>query len=495
MSCGHLPVDGASIYYEIRGTHGPLWLFISAGMGTAHAHELTSAQLSQRFRVLTYDRRGFARSRSNNQADDNTPPTEVVARNARDAASLIRHFRSREEPAYIYGSCFGGTIGLQLLQTDPELVKLAIIHEPGIPLLVSEPALQPILAKYSSVPETFANSGGRAAAALVTSMIANEVDRTSLLESEAYDDLVTRSAQHMPHHFAHESRAAATHTVDWNRLYSQRDKLVLAIGIESTLPLQRDPVQCIAARLGLRLVETPGAHFPFASDRKRTVEQLVSLVEPTSPTLGKLANPPADIPVHGEIGTSRQYCCHKMSQPAPIAVIGIAFRLPGDTNDLDQLAELLYNGRSGHGPVPKDRWNVDGFYSPQQNASEAIATKHGYFLNDDISKFDPRFFQIARNEACSMDPKQRLLLQTTYHALENAGIPMEQIKGSNTSVHVSTFTYDYERMAYRDLKNLPGSHVTGTGSAIIANRISYFFDLKGPSFTLDTGCVRADSRL
>ena len=141
-----------------------------------------------------------------------------------------------------------------------------------------------------------------------------------------------------------------------------------------------------------------------------------------------------------------------MTYPAPIAVVGVAFRLPGGADNLDGLEDLLYSGKSGHGPVPKDRWNSEAFYSTQQNVSEAIASRHGYFLNDDISKFDARFFQIGRKEACGTDPKQRLLLQTTYEALENAGIPMEKIKGSNTSVHVSTFTYDYERMGYRDLR-------------------------------------------
>lgn len=178
-----------------------------------------------------------------------------------------------------------------------------------------------------------------------------------------------------------------------------------------------------------------------------------------------------------------------MEPPAPIAVIGVGLRLPGKVNSLESFEKLLKRGRSGFVPVPKDRWNRDAFHSTQPKARGAIASRHGYFLQEDISNFDARFFHIGRHEACNMDPKQRLLLKITYEAFENAGIPMEDLRGSNTSVFVSTFTYDFERIGYRETKVLSGSHVAGAGPAILANRISYFFDLKGPSFTLDTGCV------
>ncbi|KAI1293103.1 beta-ketoacyl synthase domain-containing protein [Xylaria venustula] len=177
-----------------------------------------------------------------------------------------------------------------------------------------------------------------------------------------------------------------------------------------------------------------------------------------------------------------------MSQTSPIAVVGIGFRLPGGVNNLEDLEHFLNNGGSGFVPVPHDRWNRDGFHGTQQNTKGGIPSKHGYFLLQDITHFDARFFQISRQEAATMDPKQRILLQTTYEALENAGIPMENIRGTKTSVYVSTFTYDFERMGFRDTQVLSGFHTTSVGPAILANRLSYFFDLKGPSFTLDTGC-------
>ena len=87
-----------------------------------------------------------------------------------------------------------------------------------------------------------------------------------------------------------------------------------------------------------------------------------------------------------------------------------------------------------------------------------------------------------------MDPQQRLLLEVSYEAFENAGIPIEKVYDSNTAVYVAMFTRDYDRNIYKDTSNVPKYHVTGTGEAIISNRISYTFNLKGPSMTLDTGC-------
>ena len=87
-----------------------------------------------------------------------------------------------------------------------------------------------------------------------------------------------------------------------------------------------------------------------------------------------------------------------------------------------------------------------------------------------------------------MDPQQRLQLEIAYEALENAGITVQKIKGSKTGVYVATFTHDYENMMYRDALSLPKYFMTGVGQAIVSNRISYTFDLKGPSMTLDTGC-------
>jgi acyl transferase domain-containing protein len=178
-----------------------------------------------------------------------------------------------------------------------------------------------------------------------------------------------------------------------------------------------------------------------------------------------------------------------MASKIPIAIVGMACRLPGGSNNPDKLWEMLSEGRSGWGDIPADRWNQEAFYNAYPEAKESLNAKSGYFLTEDISEFDARFFGIAPFEASSMDPQQRLLLETSYEALENAGITLEKVRKTDTSVFVGAFAYDYDRLGYKDLQEIRKSGITGTGEAILANRISYFLDINGPSLTLDTGCV------
>lgn len=98
---------------------------------------------------------------------------------------------------------------------------------------------------------------------------------------------------------------------------------------------------------------------------------------------------------------------------------------------------MLAQGRDGWMEVPKDRWDWRSFYHADPETKEAMNFSHGYFLDKDLSAFDARFFGIPTAEATGVDPQQRLLLEVTYEALENAGIPMESLRGSNTSVHMA----------------------------------------------------------
>ncbi|KAA8649458.1 putative Nonribosomal peptide synthetase [Aspergillus tanneri] len=138
--------------------------------------------------------------------------------------------------------------------------------------------------------------------------------------------------------------------------------------------------------------------------------------------------------------------------------------------------------------MPADRFNVDAFYHPDGTHKGSTNAKYGYFLDQDIGLFDASFFSISGKEATAMDPQQRLLLEVVYEALENAGITLDEIQGSQTSVYCGCFTNDYNAMTTKDLEYYPKYTVTGTGNSILANRISYFYDLHGPSATIDTAC-------
>jgi acyl transferase domain-containing protein len=172
----------------------------------------------------------------------------------------------------------------------------------------------------------------------------------------------------------------------------------------------------------------------------------------------------------------------------PIAVIGMGCRLPGGADSPEMLWQLLSEGHSAWTDVPPDRWNWKSFHHPDPAAQEGINHRGGHFLHGDPAAWDANFFGVAPGEAKTLDPQQRILLETTYEALENAGIPLESIRGSNTGVYVATFSQDYETMLLKDTHDLLKYHVLGTHKSIVAGRVSYVFDLKGPSLTLDTAC-------
>ena len=112
----------------------------------------------------------------------------------------------------------------------------------------------------------------------------------------------------------------------------------------------------------------------------------------------------------------------------------------------------------------------------------------GYFLQEDVTKFDPSFFGINNLEASYMDPQQRKLLEIVYECFEDAGVSIEEMSGSDTAAYVGNFTVDYQSMQSRDPDYLHRLAATGGGTSIMSNRISHFFNLHGPSMTLDTAC-------
>ena len=176
-------------------------------------------------------------------------------------------------------------------------------------------------------------------------------------------------------------------------------------------------------------------------------------------------------------------------QPAiPIAVVGISCRLPGGANDPEKLWSMIAEGRSAWSDVPPGRFNWKSFYHPNPDINGTTNHRGGHFLDQDIAAFDASFFGISASEAHAMDPQQRLQLEAAYEAFEDAGIPLENIRGSNTAVYIAMFSRDYDRIMFKDTDDLAKYHLTGVGEAILSNRLSYIFDLKGPSMTIDTGC-------
>ncbi|KAG8166767.1 hypothetical protein KVR01_002456 [Diaporthe batatas] len=172
----------------------------------------------------------------------------------------------------------------------------------------------------------------------------------------------------------------------------------------------------------------------------------------------------------------------------PVAIVGTACRFPGDGDNVESLLQMLREGGDAWAEFPRDRLNIDGFYHPSGQRQGSIGFRGAHFLKDDIKGFDAAFFNISQAEAHAIDPQQRILLEVTYQALENAGYTKDSLDLSETSVNVGTFVKDYEQIILRDPNWAPQYAATGTGAAMLSNRISYQFNLRGPSQTVDTGC-------
>jgi acyl transferase domain-containing protein/acyl-CoA synthetase (AMP-forming)/AMP-acid ligase II/acyl carrier protein len=171
----------------------------------------------------------------------------------------------------------------------------------------------------------------------------------------------------------------------------------------------------------------------------------------------------------------------------PIAIIGIGCRLPGGANGPDEFWRLLSEGRDAVTEVPADRWKAGDFFDEDPAAPGRTTTRWGGFLRD-VDRFDPAFFGISPREAARMDPQQRLLAEVTWEALEDAGIVPERLAGTATGVFVGIATNDYGHLQFRRLDQIDAHTGTGNALSIAANRLSYLFDLHGPSLAIDTAC-------
>ncbi len=177
---------------------------------------------------------------------------------------------------------------------------------------------------------------------------------------------------------------------------------------------------------------------------------------------------------------------HHLRERDNIAIVGWSCRLPG-ADSIESLWRLLIDGRCAVTQVPPDRFSLQRFGHPRRQERGKTYTWAAGVL-DDVWGFDPSVFGISPREAEQMDPQQRILLQLTWEALEDAGIPPSSLAGSDTGVFVGGSQTDYAHSMFADYAIADPHFATGNALAILANRVSYIFDLHGPSVTIDTAC-------
>lgn len=179
-------------------------------------------------------------------------------------------------------------------------------------------------------------------------------------------------------------------------------------------------------------------------------------------------------------------CESNVTQRTDIAIIGRSCRLPGAPS-VEGLWQLLTEARCAVSRIPEDRWALDRFGHPRaQERGKSYTWSAGVL--DEIWSFDPAVFGISPREAEQMDPQQRLLLELTWEALEDAGLRPSGVAGTGIGVFVGASSLDYGNLRILDAASGDAYAATGNTLSILSNRISYIYDLKGPSFTVDTAC-------
>lgn len=169
-----------------------------------------------------------------------------------------------------------------------------------------------------------------------------------------------------------------------------------------------------------------------------------------------------------------------------IAIVGLSTRLPGDMNSPDETWQALMEGRDAITDLPEGRW-AEFLEEPRLAERMAKARTRGGYLKD-IKGFDSEFFAVAKTEADNIDPQQRMALELTWEALEHARIPASSLRGGSVGVYVGVSNNDYSFLAVSDPTVAHPYAITGTATSIIANRVSYFYDFRGPSVAVDTAC-------
>lgn len=169
-----------------------------------------------------------------------------------------------------------------------------------------------------------------------------------------------------------------------------------------------------------------------------------------------------------------------------VAVVGYAVRLPG-ADDAESFWSMLLEQRTAVREIPSDRWSIDDYFDPDPDAPGKTHCKWGAFL-EHIDAFDPLFFNITPREAAVMDPQQRLLLEVCSEATEHAGYGGDALRSSRTGVFVGGGAGEYGHRFLSDKGRIDALTGVGNSTSILANRISYTFDLRGPSLAIDTAC-------
>ncbi|WP_283133034.1 alpha/beta fold hydrolase [Rhizohabitans arisaemae] len=268
---GVLPVPGARLYHEVRGS-GPLLLLIATGNGDATPYGPMADALADRYTVVTYDRRGFSRSPIEGPIDDAGRLAEDVA----DAVALIDRFSG--DPAYVYGACSGATVALALLERAPGRIRRLVAHEP--PLASVLPDAEKWSRFHKDLYDVYRASGVAAAKELFKGTLELGESRPpedAVLPPDKLEELRERLRRNELFWFEHELLPFPDEVIDLAALGAVSDRLVPAHGLDSADGFPHTPIVVVAERLGLPLTGFPGAHLGHVTHPREFAARLASL--------------------------------------------------------------------------------------------------------------------------------------------------------------------------------------------------------------------------
>ncbi|WP_434043624.1 SDR family NAD(P)-dependent oxidoreductase [Sorangium cellulosum] len=171
----------------------------------------------------------------------------------------------------------------------------------------------------------------------------------------------------------------------------------------------------------------------------------------------------------------------------PIAIVAMACRFPGGVDSPEKLWALLDEERDAITEVPPSRWDLERFYDPDPDAAGKTYSRWGGFVGD-LDRFDAAFFGISPREARSIDPQERWLLETTWEALERAGVRADTLEGTLGGVYIGLSGSEYQTEAFHDAERIDAYSLTGASPSTTVGRLAYWLGLRGPAVAVDTAC-------
>jgi pimeloyl-ACP methyl ester carboxylesterase len=270
VTTGTLALSGTDLYYEIRGD-GPVLLLVAGGNGDAGPFAPVADALAETHTVVSYDRRGFSRSRAAGI------PADRIATDSADAAALLAELTT--EPAFVFGSSSGAIVGLELLTRSPERVRLLVAHEP--PSFSLLPDADSRLAVIDSVLETYRTSGVETAMRQFSAeMGIGEPQRPpeGTVLPEDLIEMITRIQANLPFWIENELHDYPRYVPDLDALGAVADRLVLAGGRDSREHAPYLPNTVIAERFGKSVVDLPGGHIGYSTEVAEFAKQLAAIL-------------------------------------------------------------------------------------------------------------------------------------------------------------------------------------------------------------------------